>query len=116
MAFLQGTFLDHSVEEVKYSDFINHELILFSRADLQRSIPGLLDGFKPGQRKILYSAFKRKLKTDLKVGRRPARTAAAPSHRHGGHPCGGECAGVRRRILTQRLRPSAELPGVWTLS
>ena len=45
------------------------ELILFSRADLERSIPCLVDGLKPGQRKILYCAFKRNLKKDIKVGR-----------------------------------------------
>jgi DNA topoisomerase-2 len=64
------TLVYPQVSEVKYSDFINHELILFSRADLQRSIPALLDGFKPGQRKILFAAFKRKLRTDLKVRER----------------------------------------------
>ncbi len=43
------------------------ELILFSRADLERSIPSMLDGLKPGQRKILYACFKRNLKKDIKV-------------------------------------------------
>lgn len=43
------------------------ELILFSRADLERSIPSLVDGLKPGQRKILYCAFKRNLKKDIKA-------------------------------------------------
>lgn len=79
----QGTFLDHTVDEVKYSDFINHELILFSRADLQRSIPGLLDGFKPGQRKILFAAFKRKLKSDLKVAQLAGYVAEHSAYHHG---------------------------------
>jgi DNA topoisomerase-2 len=82
-SFTQGTFLDHSVSEVKYSDFINHELILFSLADLQRSIPGLLDGFKPGQRKILFSAFKRKLRTDLKVAQLAGYVAEHSAYHHG---------------------------------
>lgn len=43
------------------------ELILFSRADLDRSIPSMVDGLKPGQRKILFSCFKRNLKKDIKV-------------------------------------------------
>jgi DNA topoisomerase-2 len=43
------------------------ELILFSRADLERSIPSVVDGLKPGQRKILYCCFKRNLKKDIKV-------------------------------------------------
>lgn len=43
------------------------ELILFSRADLERSIPSMLDGLKPGQRKILFGCFKRNLIKDIKV-------------------------------------------------
>ena len=43
------------------------ELILFSRADLERSIPSMLDGLKPGQRKILFGCFKRNLTKDIKV-------------------------------------------------
>ena len=36
---------------MSYDAFINHELILFSMADNQRSIPALMDGLKPAQRK-----------------------------------------------------------------
>ncbi|WZN62119.1 DNA topoisomerase II [Chloropicon roscoffensis] len=38
-SFQPGTFLDHDCSEIPYKDFINKELILFSRADLERSIP-----------------------------------------------------------------------------
>ena len=44
----KDTFLDYSEAQkkpVKYSEFINKELILFSQADNQRSIPHLVDGF-----------------------------------------------------------------------
>jgi DNA topoisomerase-2 len=43
------------------------ELILFSRADLERSIPCMVDGLKPGQRKILYGMFKANYKKEIKV-------------------------------------------------
>jgi DNA topoisomerase-2 len=62
-----GTFLDHSIAEVPIRDFVNKELILFSMADNVRSIPSVVDGFKPGQRKVLYGCFKRKLKKEIKV-------------------------------------------------
>lgn len=63
-----GTFLDMSgKEKISYDDFINKELILFSMADNYRSIPSLVDGFKPTQRKVLYTAFRRNLKKDIKV-------------------------------------------------
>ena len=66
--FVPGTFLDMSgTEAITYDDFINKELILFSMADNQRSIPSVMDGFKPGQRKVLYTCFRRNLKKDVKV-------------------------------------------------
>lgn len=66
--FVPGTYLDMSgTDKITYDDFINKELILFSMADNQRSIPSVIDGFKPGQRKVLYTCFRRNLKKDVKV-------------------------------------------------
>lgn len=62
-----GTFLNHNTTEITISDFINHELILFSQADNIRSIPAIADGLKPGQRKVIWGCFKRKLKNEIKV-------------------------------------------------
>ena len=42
-------------------------------ADNVRSIPSMVDGFKPGQRKVLFGCFKRKLKKEIKVRRRAHR-------------------------------------------
>ena len=56
-----------NVAAVSYSDFVNKELIHFSMMDNMRSIPSLVDGLKPGQRKILFACFKRKLKAEIKV-------------------------------------------------
>ncbi|KAK4540471.1 DNA topoisomerase 2 [Oleoguttula mirabilis] len=66
--FVPGTYLDMSLkEDITYHDFINKELILFSMADNMRSIPSVIDGFKPSQRKVLYTCFRRNLKKDVKV-------------------------------------------------
>src|ERR1700712_3114365 len=65
--FLPGTYLDHSTKTLTYDDFVNKELILFSMADNLRSIPSVIDGFKPGQRKVMYACFKRNLTRDMKV-------------------------------------------------
>jgi DNA topoisomerase-2 len=59
--FNKSIFLDQNVSAVSYSDFIDKELILFSQADCVRSIPHIMDGFKPGQRKVLYGCFKKRL-------------------------------------------------------
>jgi DNA topoisomerase II len=58
------------------------ELILFSRADLERSIPSMVDGLKPGQRKIMFSCFKRNLKDDIKV-----RSLVSGLGQHHAPPC-----------------------------
>jgi DNA topoisomerase-2 len=50
--YVPGTHIDAKVKKVTYEDFINKELILFSMADCVRSIPNVVDGFKPGQRKV----------------------------------------------------------------
>jgi len=42
------SFLDHNIKKVSFNDFIQKELIHFSIADNQRSIPSVLDGLKPG--------------------------------------------------------------------
>ena len=55
------------MDEIPYSEFINKELICFSMADNIRSIPSVADGLKPGQRKVIWSCFKRKLKKEIRV-------------------------------------------------
>lgn len=66
--FVPGTYLDLRVPKISYDDFVNKELILFSMADNFRSIPSVIDGFKPGQRKVIYTCFKRNLsKKEVKV-------------------------------------------------
>lgn len=62
-----GTFLNHDMDEIPYSDFINRELILFSMADNIRSIPSVADGLKPGQRKVMWGCFRQNLKKEVKV-------------------------------------------------
>jgi DNA topoisomerase-2 len=67
MTLKPGTYLNHDTDEIQISDFINKELILFSMADNIRSIPSVADGLKPGQRKVIWGCFKRKLKSEIKV-------------------------------------------------
>ncbi|ODQ79069.1 hypothetical protein BABINDRAFT_162139 [Babjeviella inositovora NRRL Y-12698] len=81
--FQPGTFLDNDIKEIPISDFINKELILFSMADNVRSIPSVLDGFKPGQRKILYGCFKRKLKLEIKVSQLVGYISEHTGYHHG---------------------------------
>ena len=81
--FKPGTYLDHSSSKITYTDFINKELILFSMADNMRSIPSVVDGLKPGQRKVLFSCFKRNLKKDMKVVELAGYVSGVTAYQHG---------------------------------
>lgn len=78
-----GTFLDNSMAKIPYNDFINKELILFSMADCQRSIPSLVDGLKPGQRKVLFCCFKRNLKQEIRVAQLSGYVSEKSMYHHG---------------------------------
>lgn len=81
--FTNGLFLDPSSLIVTYNDFINREFILFSHADNVRSIPSLVDGLKPGQRKTLFACFKRNLKQEVKVAQLAGYISEQTGYHHG---------------------------------
>ncbi|KAL7950118.1 DNA topoisomerase [Trichoderma barbatum] len=81
--FVPGTYLDHSAKTISYGDFVNKELILFSMADNIRSIPSMIDGLKPGQRKVLYACFKRNVVKDEKVVELAGYVSGLTAYHHG---------------------------------
>ncbi|KAH6607636.1 dna topoisomerase ii [Trichoderma cornu-damae] len=81
--FVPGTYLDHSSKLISYGDFVNKELILFSMADNIRSIPSMIDGLKPGQRKVLYACFKRNVVKDEKVVELAGYVSGLTAYHHG---------------------------------
>ncbi|GMH52944.1 hypothetical protein TrRE_jg6314 [Triparma retinervis] len=66
-----------------YKDFVDEELIHFSAADNIRSIPHIVDGLKPSQRKVLYACFKRNLKNEIKVAQLAGYIAEQTAYHHG---------------------------------
>ena len=79
----RGSYLDTAQEHVSYTDFINKELIHFSKYDCDRSIPNLMDGLKISLRKILYSAFKKNLHTEIKVAQFTGYVSEHSGYHHG---------------------------------
>eukprot|EP01132_Coremiostelium_polycephalum_P007475 gene7475-9185_t len=75
--------VDHSIKELNYRDFINKELIHYSWAANHRSIPSVIDGLKPGQRKILFACFKRRLTNEIKVAQLSGYVAEHTAYHHG---------------------------------
>ena len=50
-----------------FSTFFDTDFIKFSVADTVRSIPSVVDGLKPSQRKVLFACLKRNLRSEMKV-------------------------------------------------
>ena len=85
MQYDDSVVLDDLEEEaaVSYEDFINKEMIHFSNADNIRSLPSVIDGLKPSQRKVLYACFKRNLKNEIKVAQLTGYCAEHTAYHHG---------------------------------
>jgi DNA topoisomerase II len=76
-------YLDTSHPTVNYENFINQEMIHFSKYDNERSIPNGVDGLKISTRKILFSAFKRKLTSEIKVAQFSGYVSEHSAYHHG---------------------------------
>jgi DNA topoisomerase-2 len=68
---------------ISYSAFVHEELIHFSNADNIRSLPHMMDGLKPSQRKILYSCFKRNLRSEIRVAQLAGYVSENAAYHHG---------------------------------
>ena len=102
----KGIHIDYDVGAISYDTFVHQELILFSQADNERSLPHFMDGLKPSQRKVslkvllfiiihyfslffiitrqvLFSCFKRNLKNELKVAQLAGYVSEHSAYHHG---------------------------------
>jgi len=66
-----------------FSRFVHDELIHFSNADNLRSLPHLMDGLKPSQRKILFGCLKRGLKQEIRVAQLAGYVSEHAAYHHG---------------------------------
>lgn len=83
LGYNPANIVDHSNKNLTVTDFVNKELLQFSHADNLRSIAHAIDGLKPGQRKILYGCFKKKLTEEIKVTQLSGYIAEHSSYHHG---------------------------------
>ncbi|KAJ2133031.1 DNA topoisomerase 2 [Coemansia sp. RSA 1807] len=78
-----GELIDNNKSSVGIEEFINKELVLFSMEDNARSIPSVVDGLKPGQRKILWTALEANLKSEMKVVSLQGKVTEKAMYHHG---------------------------------
>jgi DNA topoisomerase-2 len=78
-----GSHIDHSEESLSYQDFVNKELVQFARYSVMRSVPSVMDGFKPGQRQVMFCCIKRNLRHDVKVAQLVGYVGEHSAYHHG---------------------------------
>jgi len=76
-------FLNYDNKNITYSEFIDKELIHFSNYDNLRSIPSVIDGLKPSQRKILHTCFQKNIVGEIKVAQLTGLVAFNTDYHHG---------------------------------
>ena len=95
----RDAYLDTNKASVSYEEFINRELIHFSKYDCDRSIPNLMDGLKTSLRKILFSAFKKNLTTEIKVAQFSGYVSEHSGYHHGEASLNGAIVGMAQNFV-----------------
>uniref|UniRef100_A0A6C0EQF9 DNA topoisomerase (ATP-hydrolyzing) n=1 Tax=viral metagenome TaxID=1070528 RepID=A0A6C0EQF9_9ZZZZ len=97
--YKRESYLDTNKLNVSYEEFIDRELIHFSKYDCDRSIPNLMDGLKISLRKILYSAFKKNLTTEIKVSQLSGYVSENSGYHHGEASLNGAIVGMAQNFV-----------------
>lgn len=95
----RNAFLNTSKLNVSYSEFIHNDMIHFSKYDNDRSIPNMCDGLKISLRKILYSAFKKKLYSEIKVAQFSGYVSEHSGYHHGEASLNGAIIGLAQNYV-----------------
>jgi DNA topoisomerase-2 len=78
-----GDLLDYKKKNLNISEFLDKGLILFSNEDNIRSIPSLIDGLKPSQRKVLCGMMKKNQTHEIKVSQIVGPISSDMCYHHG---------------------------------
>ena len=96
----KNRILTYEQKDISYSDFIHKDLIHFSNDDTSRSIPSVIDGFKPSQRKIFFGASLRGLdKTEVKVAQLAGFVSDKAAYHHGEMSLNGAIIGMAQDFV-----------------
>jgi DNA topoisomerase-2 len=108
----RNAYLNTSKTDVTYEEFIYNDMIHFSKYDNDRSIPNICDGLKISLRKILYSAFKKNLKTEIKVAQFSGYVSEHSGYHHGEASLNGAIVGLAQNFVGSNninlLHPSGQ--------
>jgi DNA topoisomerase-2 len=99
IAYDRTRYLDTNKKEVKYEEFIQEELVHFSKYDCDRSIPNMIDGLKTSLRKIMYTCFKRNLVKSIKVAQLSGSVSELSCYHHGEQSLNGAIVGMAQNFV-----------------
>ena len=100
MDYDKNNILTYEEREVSYNDFIHKDMKHFSNDDTARSIPHIMDGLKPSQRKILYGALLRGLdKTEVRVAQLAGFVSDKAAYHHGEMSLTGAIVGMAQNFI-----------------
>jgi len=91
--------LSNEQKSIQIYDFIHKDLKKYSNEDNIRSIPSVIDGLKPSQRKIVYGAFLRGLdKDEVKVAQLAGFVSDRAAYHHGEMSLNGAIIGMAQNF------------------
>ncbi len=104
--------VDYTTKKVPIERFIHDELIHFSNADNIRSLPSIMDGLKPSQRKVLFGCLKRGLHQEVKVAQLAGYVSEHAAYHHGEASLNGTIIGMAQNFVGSNninlLRPNGQ--------
>ena len=95
----KNAIVEATERTVEYSKFIHNDLKHFSNYDNIRSIPSMIDGLKPSQRKILYSGLLKNLINEIKVAQFAGYVSEKSSYHHGEMSLTGTIVGMAQNFV-----------------
>ena len=94
----RNDYLDTDKVNVSYEEFIEKEMIHFSKYDCERAIPNI-DGLKTSQRKVLYTCFKRKIVSEIKVAQLSGSVSEISRYHHGEQSLNGTIVNMAQNFV-----------------
>jgi DNA topoisomerase-2 len=87
------------IKELTISDFIQKDQVKFSEEDIRRSIPHIMDGLKPSQRKVIHACLKKNLERDMTVAQLAGYIGEHTAYHHGEASLHGTIVGLAQDFV-----------------
>lgn len=81
------------------TDFVRKDQVKFSEEDIKRSIPHVMDGLKPSQRKVIFACLKKNLERDMTVAQLAGYIGEHTAYHHGEASMHGTIIGLAQDFV-----------------